>query len=85
MSKSKELPIDKKLGNEFNKLLRGKTIQSVRYMTDEEVENFMWYRKALIIIFTDGSYLIPQRDDEGNDAGSLFLSDKGNEHTLCVI
>jgi len=55
--------------------LVGKTIKSVRYMTHEEMEDFMWYKKPVIIKFTDGSYIIPQKDDEGNDGGALFTSD----------
>jgi len=55
--------------------LVGKTILSVRYMNDKEMENLMWSKKPIIIKFTDGSYIIPQRDDEGNDGGALFTSD----------
>jgi len=70
---------DLKLADSWNKkvsdFLVGKTIQSVRYMNDEEMEDFMWYHKPVIIKFTDGSYIIPQKDDEGNDGGALFTSD----------
>ena len=61
----------KKVGD----FLVGKTIKSVRYMNDKEMNDFMWYKKPVIITFTDGSYIIPQRDDEGNDGGALFTSD----------
>lgn len=71
--------------NHWNKkvsdFLVGKTIDSVRYMNDKEMNDFMWYKKPVIIKFTDGSYIIPQRDDEGNDGGALFTSDD----TLDVI
>ena len=70
---------DLKLADSWNKrvsdFLVGKTIQSVRYMNDEEMNDFMWYHKPVIIKFTDGSYIIPQKDDEGNDGGALFTSD----------
>jgi hypothetical protein len=55
--------------------LVGKTIKSVRYMNDVEMEDFMWSNKPVIITFTDGSYIIPMRDDEGNNGGALFTSD----------
>jgi len=71
---------EKDMTNHWNKkvgdFLIGKTIKSVRYMTNEEMEDFMWYRKPVIIDFTDGSYMIPQSDDEGNNGGALYTSDK---------
>ena len=45
--------------------LNGKTVVDVRYMTEEEVENMGWGRKAIVIIFNDGSYIFPSSDDEG--------------------
>lgn len=55
-------------------VLVGKTIGAVRYMTDEEMRNMYWHRKCVVIIFTDGTYIFPSMDDEGNDAGSLFTN-----------
>ena len=57
--------------NKKAQILVGKTIKETRYMTDEEAEKFGWYKKPLIIIFTDGTYIMPMMDDEGNDGGSL--------------
>lgn len=57
-----------------SKHLVGKTIKEVRYMTDKEKESHGWFHKALVIFFTDGSFIYPSTDDEGNDAGSLFAS-----------
>jgi hypothetical protein len=53
-------------------------------MTEKEMEGLGWYSKALVIIFTDGTYLFPSADDEGNDAGALFTNIKGLE-TIPVI
>lgn len=53
------------------KLLVGKTVRSVRYMSVEEADNLGWESQPLIIEFSDGSYIFPQADDEGNDAGAL--------------
>jgi len=61
---------------ECSKNLVGKTIKSVRYMTDKEMNDLGWYSKSLVIIFTDGSYIFPSSDDEGNNAGALFTSFK---------
>lgn len=58
--------------------LEGKTIKHVRYMTRSELVKVGsdWIHVPLVIIFTDGSYIFPMRDDEGNDGGSLATSDK---------
>jgi hypothetical protein len=52
--------------------LTGKTIASVRYMTEQECKRLMWVSRPLLIRFTDGSYIIPQMDDEGNDGGAIY-------------
>ncbi len=57
------------------KFLTGKTIVEVRYLTDQEMNDLGWYNKALVIFFSDGSYIFPSQDNEGNNAGALFTSD----------
>jgi hypothetical protein len=54
--------------------LKGKTIADVRYMTEDEAREMMWYHRPLVIIFTDGSYIFPSQDDEGNDGGAMYTS-----------
>jgi hypothetical protein len=73
--KEYELSVADVWNKKVKEFLVGKTIKSVRYMTDAEMEDFMWYKKPVIIDFTDGSYMIPQSDDEGNNGGSLYTSD----------
>ena len=59
--------------NEFaKKHLVGKRIASVRYMSKEEADQMGWHSRPLAIIFTDGSFIFPSMDDEGNDGGTLF-------------
>lgn len=69
---------------EINKFLKGKTIKNVRYLNDKEMEGMMWYNRPVVIFFTDGSYIIPSADDEGNDGGALFTSDEGNLSVIPV-
>ena len=52
--------------------LTGKTIAIVRYMTEAECTKLMWDKRPLLIRFTDGSYIRPQSDDEGNDGGAMY-------------
>ena len=64
-----------KTWNERAKVLVGKKIKQARYMTEAEAEEFGWYSRGIVIFFEDGSHIIPMRDDEGNDAGSVDGSD----------
>jgi|7_EtaG_2_1085326.scaffolds.fasta_scaffold51243_2 hypothetical protein len=68
-------------------VLVGKTIKSVEYLSISEMEHALWYNRPLVITFNDGSILIPQTDDEGNDGGALYYYDtKGNvNQTIPVL
>jgi hypothetical protein len=63
---------DEEHSAKFEKLLRGKRVDSCRYMTREEADQFGWYSRPLIIVFSDESYIILQSDDEGNDGGAAL-------------
>lgn len=63
--------------------LVGKTIKLVRPLLDEEYDGFAWdiygdNEIALVIQFTDGSYIVPMSDPEGNDAGFLLYEEAGS-------
>lgn len=66
-------------------VLVGKTIASVRYLTDKETEDLMWSSASLLIVFTDGSYMFPSADDEGNDGGALFTNFGGDLDVIPVV
>jgi hypothetical protein len=58
------------------KLLLGKKIVSVRYMSKEEMDDMGWYVRTVAFQTEDGLWFFPSRDDEGNDGGALFTSDE---------
>lgn len=58
----------------FNYLI-GKTISSIRRIEPSECGNMGWNKCPLIINFSDGTAIIPQSDDEGNDGGALLYYD----------
>jgi len=60
------------------KMLVGKKVKAVSYMTDGEAQAMGWSSRPVVIEFEDGTQLIPSSDDEGNDAGALYTSDKKN-------
>ena len=71
--------IEKRWVDEANKQLKGKTIAKVRYMTEDEVNDNYWYKRGVVIVFTDGSICYPVADDEGNDSGVIFGIDKDSK------
>jgi hypothetical protein len=56
--------------------LVGRTIKSVREMTEEEVENMGWYvgGGSVPVVFTldDGTVMVPSQDPEGNGPGHIY-------------
>ena len=75
----------KEWSNRFRNLL-GKRIVGVRYLTQEETEASGWYSSPIVIELDDGSSLIPQQDDEGNDGGALWIANsKKCKETLAPV
>ena len=77
------IPANFKDGNEklkekwikdIKKVVLHRQIVGVRYMTDEEVEEFGWSSAAVVLALADGTLLFPSMDDEGNDAGAIFTT-----------
>ena len=75
--------MDKHL-KKFNEYLKGKTIRTVEWLSDGDKESLMWYKRPVIIHFTDGSFIIPMMDDEGNDGGSMMYQDSKVNDTIYV-
>ena len=66
--------LKKQWGKKASDFLVGKTIRAVVYMSDKEVEENDWYASNVKIIFTDGHWITPSADDEGNNSGVLFTT-----------
>ena len=77
------------------KMLVGRRVARVRYMTKKEAEEMGWACRPLMIQLNpmdepdpeadeEAVVIIPMRDDEGNDGGALATSDKENS-TLPVL
>jgi hypothetical protein len=58
------------------KLLMGRKVTHVRYLTDAEIKELGWYEKSLVITFDNGLSIFASQDDEGNGAGALFTTDE---------
>ena len=59
----------------FSKLLVGKTISNVRYLSPSECADMGWNKSPLVIEFDDKTCIVPQMDDEANDGGALLYND----------
>lgn len=59
----------------IRKSLVGKKVAGITYMTEDQCAENLWYSRPVVILFDDGSYIIPLSDDEGNNAGALATSD----------
>lgn len=58
------------------KLLYGRKIKGVRYMNTEEMQSHGWYSRPFLIELDNGTILYSSRDDEGNDGGALFTTNR---------
>tara|TARA_R100000353_G_scaffold6941_5_gene8916 strand:+ start:8656 stop:9204 length:549 start_codon:yes stop_codon:yes gene_type:complete len=57
--------------NDFKNLI-GKTIKSIRRLSPIELDNLGWSKNPLVLELDNGTCLIPQTDDEGNDGGAVL-------------
>lgn len=64
------------INSEYGSLV-GKTVAFVRPLTKSETSMLAWEydydRDAFVIVFTDGTAVIPMRDPEGNGSGFLAI------------
>jgi len=65
--------------------LAGRTITTVRYMSQEEADLCGFNSRAVVLQLDDGSVWFPSMDDEGNDAGALFGQKNQEAITLPVL
>ena len=70
-----------KHSREFKHLIN-KTIKQVRYLTPYECAKFGWNKSSLAMFLSDGTIMIPQCDDEGNDGGAMMLLDKDKNYDV---
>lgn len=56
-----------------NKLLAGRTITEVRYMSQAEVDSWGWDEAGLILILDNNVEVVVATDDAMNGAGALLL------------
>ena len=65
---------EKRWTKQVAEVLIGRKIVKVEYMPTEEAEKSGWYSRPICIQLDNGAWLVPMRDDEGNDGGSISTS-----------
>ena len=73
--------------NRLSPELLGQRIVKMQYMSKKDAENMGWYKRPLMLMLENGTWIIPQQDDEGNDGGALWLmnGDKELKETLAPV
>jgi hypothetical protein len=59
-----------------SKLLVGRKIASVFYMNEQSATDMGWNARPIVLKLDDGTFIYPSMDDEGNDGGALFTTNK---------
>ena len=71
---------EKQLERNWNSIakkhLLHREIVRVEYMTLKEKEECMWYKRPVMFMLDNGLWCYPSQDDEGNDGGALFMTNK---------
>ena len=76
MTKAEWKEMKKKWQDRAEKILVGRKIVKVEWMTDTECFNAGWYSKPICMLLDDGTWIYPSQDDEGNNGGALFTTSK---------
>ena len=80
---------DKELENKWNekarKVLEGKKIISVRYMSNQEAEENGFDNRPVSFKLDTGVVVVVQSDDEGNNGCSMCVIKKGKIEILPTI
>ena len=66
-------------------VLLKRKIVNVEYMSVEEAEDYGWYFRPVCIILDNGTRLIVQKDDEGNNGGALWYGTDKERDVLPVL
>ena len=67
------------------KRLLDRKIVKVEYMTSDECNEYMWYKRPITFILDNGTRVIAMQDDEGNNGGVLTCLTEKSEDVLPVL
>jgi hypothetical protein len=79
---SKYEALERKCTQQAATALVGRRIARVRYMSTTEAAESLWQNRPLIIELDDGTLIHAACDEEGNDAGVMFVDTKTDSLTF---
>ena len=65
--------------NRLSPEILGQRIVRMHYMSKKDAEELNWYKRPLMLMLENGTWIIPQQDDEGNDGGAMWLMNEKRE------
>ncbi len=65
--------------NRLSPEILGQRIVKMHYMSKRDAEKLGWHKRPLMLMLENGTYIIPQQDDEGNDGGAMWLMNNNRE------
>ena len=74
--------VTKRWNSKAQKLV-GCKIVAASYMSKDEAEAIGWSRRPLVIQLDNDALLMAASDDEGNEAGAIFVDFKGGGLPSC--
>ena len=74
MTVTEKNPTKIRWAKDIAKVLKGRTIVDVRYLTDKEKDGMGWFDSSVVLLLDDGNWITPMADDEGNNAGAMATS-----------
>ena len=77
-------PVEQYWTDLITKHLVGRKIVKVEYLPEMLMKEWGWYKRPITLELDDGSILIAQMDDEGNDGGAISTT-FGDLGTIPVI
>ena len=66
-----KIQIEKAWTKKCEKILLGQKIVKVEYMSEKDADDMDWASRPIQIRLSNGIWLTPTQDDEGNDGGSI--------------
>ena len=75
-----DVKVEKRWTKIAENILLNKKIVKVEYLTKKECETNMWDKRPICFKLDDGTWIIAQQDDEGNDGGVLRYTKGNTDH-----
>ena len=81
LEKQRKFPksLGQKWKNRLSPELLGQRIVKMHYMSKRDAEELGWYKRPLMLMLENDTWIIPHCDDEGNDGGAMWLMNNNRE------